>query len=334
MEIDLSNKQSPAGDRLPASMQVAGSPAAQAADPPAAQAGPYQPRRISRSEFHPVRTLRYHVRVWDPAPDVPCAGTLVMLHGWMDVSASFQFLVDALTRNWRVLAPDWRGFGLTDWPDADSYWFPDYLADLDVLLDILSPDVPVDLVAHSMGGNAATQYAGVRPHRVRRLVNLEGVGMRATDAEEAPDRYARWIDEVRAGARLRDYASHAEVAARLQRNNPRLSAERAAFLALHWAHEQPDGRFALAGDPDHKIINPVLYNVPQVMACWRRVTADVLLVFAHGDERWNRFETSAEYRDRMKALRSLVTVTVDGAGHMLHHDQPEQIARLVEEFIR
>ncbi len=61
--------------------------------------------------------------------------------------------------------------------------------------------------------------------------------------------------------------------------------------------------------------------------------ADVLLVFAHNDERWHRFVSTAEYRDRMKALRSLETVTVEDAGHMLHHDQPERIARLVEEFI-
>jgi len=74
-----------------------------------------------------------------------------MLHGWMDVSASFQFVVDALRRSWRVLAPDWRGYGLTDRAQADCYWFPDYLADLDQLLDALLPDEPVALVGHSMG---------------------------------------------------------------------------------------------------------------------------------------------------------------------------------------
>ena len=32
----------------------------------------------------------------------------------MDVSASFQFVADALRGDWDVYAPDWRGFGLTD----------------------------------------------------------------------------------------------------------------------------------------------------------------------------------------------------------------------------
>jgi pimeloyl-ACP methyl ester carboxylesterase len=37
-----------------------------------------------------------------------------MVHGWMDVSASFQFVVDALTTDRHIIAPDWRGYGLTE----------------------------------------------------------------------------------------------------------------------------------------------------------------------------------------------------------------------------
>jgi len=294
---------------------------------------PYQPIRHSRSEFHGIRGLRYHVRVWDASPERPCAGTLVMLHGWMDVSASFQFLVDALQRNWRVLAPDWRGCGLTDRPQADCYWFPDYLADLDFLLDAMMPDEAVDLVAHSMGGNIANLYAGVRPHRVRRLVNLEGVGMPGTRPGQAPERYARWIDELKHGARLRDYASRADVAARMMQNNPRLRPDFAAFLAGHWSLPGADGRFALAGDPAHKIVNAQLYRADEVMACWRQIRADILLVFAAGDQRWQSFVGSPAYRRRMLAIRSIRTVTVEDAGHMLHHDQPGRIAQLVEDFM-
>ena len=39
------------------------------------------------------------------------APKLFLLHGWMDVGASFQFLVDALHGDWHVIAPDLRGFG-------------------------------------------------------------------------------------------------------------------------------------------------------------------------------------------------------------------------------
>ena len=291
----------------------------------------YHPIRASRSEFLSVRGLRYHVRFWEPVPGIPSAGTMLMLHGWMDVSASFQFLVDALKGNWRVISPDWRGYGQTDWPGGDCYWFPDYLGDLDALADELFPGEPINLVGHSMGGNVATLFSGIRPHRVRKLVNLEGVGMPATRAEQAPERYARWLDEIRRGSRMRDYACREDVAQRLMQNNPRLGAGQARFLAEHWSRPTADGRFELAGDPTHKVVNANLYNVEEVLACWRQVRADVLLVFAHHAERWQRFISSPAYQRRLLTFRSLVTRTVDDAGHMMHHDQPAKIAQMIEE---
>lgn len=117
----------------------------------------------SDSRYLTVRALRYHVRAWGRA-DAP---VLVWLHGWMDVSATFQFVIDALRGDWRSCAPDWRGFGLTQAALADCYWFPDYLADLEFVLDALAPSAPVVLIGHSMGGNVALLYAGIRPQRVR-----------------------------------------------------------------------------------------------------------------------------------------------------------------------
>lgn len=315
----------------------------------------YLPRRVSRSEFIPIRGLRYHVRIWEPAAQqapTPAGdeaggrgaiagegahaspGTLVMLHGWMDVSASFQFLVDALQGNWRVIAPDWRGFGLTERPAADCYWFPDYLADLEFLLDALGLDEPVNLVAHSMGANAAMLFAGVRPARVRRLVNLEGLGMPGTQPEQAPERYAQWIDELKAGSRIRDYDSREAVAARLMRNNARLRPEFAGFLAQHWSIPTAEGRFALAGDPAHKVVNAQLYRVEEIMACWRRISAPVLLVFADADERWQRFRNQPDYGRRVEAIPDLRIVDLPDCGHMLHHDQPVRVAELIEGFVR
>src|SRR5206468_3870999 len=95
-----------------------------------------------------------------------------------------------------VIAYDARGFGGTQWP-RDGYWFADYLADLEAILDHVSPDAPVDLVGHSMGGNVAMLYAGIRRERVRSLTNLEGFGMQRTQPDQAPARYRQWLDEMR-----------------------------------------------------------------------------------------------------------------------------------------
>ncbi len=85
--------------------------------------------------------------------------------------------------------------------------------------------------------------------------------MPATDPEQAPDRYARWIDEVRAGARLRDYASRDEVAERLRRNNPRLGSRsgRRSSRCTGRTNAPTDVSNSPA-IPTHKIINPMLYR--------------------------------------------------------------------------
>ena len=207
----------------------------------------YTVRREARSRFIQVRGLRYHLLEWgDPHSATPERPPLVLLHGWMDVGASFQFVVDALPTDRYCVALDWRGFGLTDAPITDTYWVPDYLGDLDVALHELffdrpldQPDAPqqVDLLGHSMGGNVVMLYGGVRPERVRRLVNLEGFGMPATRAEHTPKRYLQWLEQIRTPATLRPYDSVAAVADRLRKTNPLLPADRAEWLAQHWSRE-------------------------------------------------------------------------------------------------
>jgi pimeloyl-ACP methyl ester carboxylesterase len=179
-----------------------------------------------RSRWLSVNGLDLHLREWG-AHDAP---RLFLLHGWMDVSASFAFMVDELQRDWHVIAPDWRGFGLSSWA-AHGYEFPDYFADLDALLERLSPDEPARVVGHSMGGNVLMAYSGLRPDRLSRIVSLEGFGGHRYDARRAPAHFVRWLDQQRKPASFRPYASLDDVARRLRKNNPRLTAARAAFLA-------------------------------------------------------------------------------------------------------
>ena len=298
----------------------------------------YQPKRASRSEFVPIRNLRYHVRTWgEPQPGEP---PLVMVHGWMDVSASWQFVVDAFAQDRLVIAPDWRGYGLTEGPPPDNYWFPDYLADLEFLLDHYAGDSPVDLVGHSMGGNIAMLYSGARAERIRRLVNLEGFGMAATRPAQAPARYARWMNELKAFHRgeldLKSYDSLAGVAGRLMKTNRRLSQDKADWLARHWARQEADGRWHILGDPAHKIVNANLFRVDEQLEIYKAIRAPVLSVEASDDSLagwWQSSYTLAEYHERLKAVSDVRLGHVQDAGHMLHHDQPHSVARLIEDFL-
>lgn len=289
----------------------------------------------------PLRGLTYHVHAWGDAelatPDRP---PLVLLHGWMDVGASFQFVVDALAEaegfeRW-VLAPDWRGFGLTTWAGVDSYWFPDYLGDLDALLDALTPDVPVDLAGHSMGGNVAMSYAGVRPERVRRLVNLEGFGLPRMEPRQAPKRLALWLHSLREPHALRDYASLEEVARRLMQNNPRLAADKARWLAPHWAQPDGHGRWRVLGDPAHRRPNPVTYRVDEILEIWKLITAPLLWVEGDATDiaRWwgNRY-SKAEFHERLAVVSNVERHVLAECAHMLHHDQPAALARCMAVFL-
>lgn len=290
--------------------------------------------KASRSLFLQIRRLRTHVRCWGEET----APVLVLLHGWGDVSASWQFVVDALAGTWRVLAPDWRGFGLSQ-GNGGSYWFPDYMADLDALLEVLSPDAPATLVGHSMGGNIACLYAGVRPERVARLVSLEGIGLARHEPDEAPDRYAKWLEQLRDdSAEFRAFPDRAALAARLLRKNPRLTAERAEFLAAHMGEEfvTAEGTAAvrLAADPGHRWVNPVLYRVEEAMACWKRIVAPTLWIGVRDSFLFRDFfaHDSDEYRMRKACFADIRETMIEDSGHNMHHDQPERVARVLEEF--
>ncbi len=284
----------------------------------------------SQSEFIEIRGLRLHCRTWGPTG----APQLFLLHGNQDVSASWQFTVDALAHDWRVIAPDWRGNGLSGWSGADSYWFPDYLGDLHGLLDHYSPEAPVRLVGHSMGASIGALYSGVAASRVARFVNVDGFGPPASRQDPAPRRIAKWLAQLGEDTAQRPYESFEEFALRMQSENPRLTDARARFLVEHWGREEPDGTVVRRADPAHKRINPLPIPYAEQLACWRQTSASVLWIDGAQSGLWGRLTARPEeFDERMGAYQDLRIEHVDDAGHNVHHDQPERLAALIEAFM-
>jgi pimeloyl-ACP methyl ester carboxylesterase len=283
----------------------------------------------SRSEFIALRGRRYHVRIWGER-DAPA---IFFLHGWGDVGASFQFVFDALAPGkWRIIAPDWRGFGLSQWND-DAYWFPDYIADLDALLDQYSPGQPARIAGHSLGGIVASLYAGIEPQRVSQLASLEGFVLWVHPPEESPGRFAKWLRQIHDNdASFRHYPDREQFAARLRGDNPRLTRERAAFLAEHSLLERDDG-FAFAADPRHRWISPVLFPLPEAKACWRRISAATLWVAGRDSHVMKAFaDCPVDYEERRSCFAKLQECWLADCGHNPHHDQPEALASLLDTF--
>ncbi|HXQ64436.1 MAG TPA: alpha/beta hydrolase [Steroidobacteraceae bacterium] len=288
----------------------------------------YRPRRAPRHVTLELRGLNHHLVRWGPREARPA----VFLHGWADTGATFQFLVDAFEGEHAIVALDWRGFGDSAWLGT-PYWFPDYLADLDALLDALVPDAPATLLGHSMGGNIAGLYAGIRPERVRAVVNLEGIGLPRTEPDGAPARYRRWLDQLKTLPAFGRYRSRADFAAMLMKKNPRLSAARAAFVAESWTRELADGSFTVSADPAHRLIYPVPYRRDESEACWRRCIVPVLMVLGGLSDFRDKLgsEGSDEYLHSI--YPNLTLAVLARAGHMMHHEEPEALAALVEPWL-
>jgi pimeloyl-ACP methyl ester carboxylesterase len=296
------------------------------AEPPA-----YRCRQEARHESVQLRGLEIHLRRWGPTASADVA-PLYCLHGWLDCGDTFQFLVDEFAGERPVVAFDWRGFGRSAWAQGE-YAFTDYLADLDALLQLYTPAAPAMLLGHSMGGNIACLYAGVRPERVRCVVNLEGFGLPPSSPSQAPKRLRQWLSELQQTLSFNDYDSFDQLAAAILRRHPRIEPSRARFLAGIWAYADEQGRIRLWGDPRHKRIFPTLYRREESEAVWREIAAPMLALAGENSSyiaQWPDADALEEFR---RCVPSCTVSVIEGAGHLLHLEQPEKIAPLIEAFV-
>jgi pimeloyl-ACP methyl ester carboxylesterase len=292
---------------------------------------PYRVLRAPRHETLRVRGLDLHLSRWGPQPSDSVL-PVFLLHGWQDTGDTFQFMVDAFREDWPLVALDWRGFGRSEWA-RDGYWFPDYLADLDALLEHLSGRLPARIVGHSMGGNIASLYAGLRPERVRCVVNLEGFGMPRTAPDQAPAQLSKWLDQVKSAPTLKDYESFEQLASIILLRYPRFTEAQSMFVAKAWGRLEADGRVHLLGDARHRWVNPVLYRREEAEACWRGVRAPMLMLLGEQSEYLPRLGVDGTDGGLRAAISGIEIIRIAGAGHMLHIEKPDLVAPLVERFL-
>lgn len=286
-------------------------------------------RAASRIRDVDIRGVRYAVRQWGRDDARP----IVFLHGTRDSSVTFQFVVDALEGDWRVVAPDWRGHGHSEWV-TQGYWFHEFVADLDALLDLMFPGVAVPIVGHSMGGNIASIYAGALPDRVSHLVSLDGFGpltsLIPVDVHQVLGRFLSMPKKRREHPRYPDIDAVAE---RLTKGNPRLAREQALFLAEHVSVEGDDGYRRWRFDPAHQMSLPSLHSLREWGDMWSHVRAPTLWVVSEDRRPFAPTAVEGEMDRRAALMPAARRVTLPGTGHNLHHDVPAEIARLVERFV-
>jgi hypothetical protein len=277
--------------------------------------------------------LHHEVLRWpaEPTGDAPPKPfPVLLLHGFMDAACSFEASATALSHaGYTVYAPDLRGFGDSDRVPAGGYYhFPDYVADVAGLVELLSPDAPVLLVGHSMGGTVATLFAGACPERVAKLALLEGLGPPVVPPDLAPLRMRRWLtdlDKLRARGDERPM-SFEQAVARLKSNHARLPDALLAERARPLLRER-EGGLVWAFDPLHRTTSPSGFAIEAHRAFAAAVTCPVLYVsggslgYRSGDE-----------DERLAAFARIDRFDLPDAGHMMHWTEPTALAARLLTF--
>lgn len=282
------------------------------------------------SRFYHSRGLRLHYLDWGNV-DAPL---LILVHGGLEHARVWDQLARQLCADWHVVVPDLRGHGDSDWSTGGAYAIPDFVPDIAALVVELG-DRPVTLVAHSLGGNIAVHYTALFPERVTQLCVIEGLGFspeaRAKrDAKPRRDQLREWVDKVRQLDQLgaSSYPTVAAAVKRLLEHDPLLSPELAAYVCEHGMRPTEDGQWRWKYD--HQIRGFGAAEVASVEASdlWRAIECPVLLMY--GAESW---ASNPEQDGRIQHFARARVVTVESAGHNLHHHQPEVFMEHLRRFL-
>ena len=262
----------------------------------------------------------------------PSAPPVILLHGGRDHCRSWDAVARRLSSRFHVIAPDLRGHGDSAWADGSTYMLPGYLFDLAQLIH-QQELAPVTLVAHSLGGNVATRYAGLYPENVARLVAVEGLGWihnKERASKPIEERMRKWVDDGRDLARHppRRYPSIEEALARMKEANKKFSDDLARHLTIHGLSQNEDGTYSWKFDPYVRPFAPYDMSREEIEHLWGRIACPVLLMW--GTESWH---TDPEQDGRSKLFRNARVVGFEGAGHWVHHDMPEHFMAELEAFL-
>ena len=258
---------------------------------------------------------------------------LVLVHGGNDHARSWDFVAARFTDKYSVYAPDLRGHGDSDWQSGGAYLVSSYVADLAHLVELIGRN-PVQIVGHSLGGCVSLEFAISFPESVAKLVTIEGLhSVSSFDRPGLPQAeqtrlYVEAIEEF-SKRKPRQYASVEAAEQRMADGNPRLPPKLVRHLTEHAVRQQEDGTYVWKYDNNVRMIRPLSPKLEDAKLLWRGLQTPTLIV--SGSE---GYLSQLPHRDEMiGAVPGARSVTVEGAGHWVHHDRFDEFVEIVAEFL-
>jgi pimeloyl-ACP methyl ester carboxylesterase len=264
-------------------------------------------------------------------PDAP---PLLLVHGGRDHARSWDWVAEELRHDWHIIAPDLRGHGDSAWSPDGNYEMSAFVYDLAQLIHQLNL-TSVSIIAHSMGGNIATRYAGLFPENVRKMVNIEGLGpspkmLAERDATGIKKRFRQWIEDKRnaAGRTPKRYPNIEAAYERMKTENSYLTDEQARHLTVHGISRNEDGSWSWKFDNYLNIW--AMFDMPEedLLAIWKSITCPILMMYGA-----NSWASNPEKDGRINNFPTAKVVEYENAGHWLHHDQFDRFMADVRAFL-
>ncbi|OAI40437.1 hypothetical protein AYO38_01060 [bacterium SCGC AG-212-C10] len=257
---------------------------------------------------------------------------LLLIHGTRDHARSWDRVAQQLTDRYCVYAPDLRGHGDSEWAIGGDYSIIDYALDIHALGEAIGRE-PYTIIAHSLGGGVALQYAGAFPEKVSKIVTIEGLGGLgwASGARRPAHRRMReWVESMRQleQRNLHTYASVDVATERMIEANSHLSPELARHLTIEGV-KPAAGESGVTWKFDNYTHagSPYEFNMEDARDLWNQIRCPILILW--GEESWGRRFKSLD----LSAFHNYRSERIADAGHWVHHDQFEEFMRLVNGFL-
>ena len=250
---------------------------------------------------------------------------VLLLHGLVATGDVFGDTADALATARQVVVPDLAGFGRSLDEGESDFGTEAHLAALDFAVTELLGDLPIDVVAHSMGSALALRWADRHPDRVRRVVCI-GAPM--------------WSSPARAAERLAETSTLARLLLadqRLARRVCQFNCEHrtasgwlSAAMAPRWPITIARQASLHTWDAYQQTLDEQVFQTPWSDLLTRLDGAEVAVQLVWGDH--DPVGDSGFATEAGENLRHVSVSTVPGADHTLPSARPGLIVDLLQRL--